>query len=234
VRQFHKKEGAWRLWAPARIQAFYSPPPKIRADLFGRIELAIGRLGAGKTTWAAMRARQLCFGTGADSSLDELGRLVWTPNGGDRRLVTTGENWPAPWESVDSWEKLFQVEDAVVVMDEVHLLAPSSRGLLDPATEKKFVRWLSLCRKKHVCTVGTTQAWTRVATHYRQLVGTVWLCDPVKPGRLHRATAHDVPDEGGQEAWSPQWFDPADADIPTNAAVWIPMDLEAPPRRQHG
>jgi hypothetical protein len=220
--QFKIKDSNWRLFAPARLQMLATPPPRIRKDVFGRVELCIGRLGAGKTTWASLRAARLARGTGHDRVILENGSSEWTPNGQHRQLITTGENWPEPWRSVASWEGMFSIENAVVVLDEVHLLAPSSRGLLDPETEKRFIRWLSLCRKNHVCTIGTTQAWTRVATHYRQLVGNVWLCDPVKPGVLHRATAHYPPDEGGREAWSAQWFDPASANISTNSAVWVP------------
>jgi hypothetical protein len=233
-KQFHIKDTNWRLFAPSRLQALATPPGMIRRDVFGRVELCIGRLGAGKTTWGSLRAKRLAKKTGAVATVDELGRIDWEADGSNRRLVTTGEAWPDPWESVASWEELFEVTNAVVLLDEVHLLAPSTRGLLDASTEKLFVRWLSLCRKRHVCTIGTTQAWTRVATHYRQLVGQVWICTPVNPGKLHRATAHDIPEEGGAEAWAPQWFNPASAEIPTNSAVWVPgadEELAAAPKR---
>jgi hypothetical protein len=238
MRLFRVTDNPFRLWAPPWLQAAATPPLQVRSDIWGRVELVIGRLGAGKTTWASLRAKHLakgsgCFVPGKPAEVDHPGYPYgWAyPEGTgpedrhDRALATTGQGWPEPWVTVSSWSDLFSLRDCVVVVDEIHLLAPSTKGLLTPDVERRFISWLSKCRKRGVCVLGTTQAWTRVATHYRQLVGTVWLCEPVKPGRLHRATAHYPPDEGGTEAWSPQWFRPARAQIPTNASVWVPYDL---------
>lgn len=234
MRLFKVKDTPFRLWAPPSLQAAATPPLQIRSDIWGRCELVIGRLGAGKTTWASLRAKRLAQRSGkfAPGMFDAYGRPEAYPEDTlpserhDRALATTGTGWPEPWISVGSWADLFALRDTVVVLDEVHLLAPSTRGLLGPDEERRLISWLSKCRKRGVCVIGTTQAWTRVATHYRQLVGTVWLCEPVRPGRLHQATAHYPPDEGGHEAWSPQWFRPALAEIPTNASVWVPYDVE--------
>lgn len=215
---------------PTRVQAAASPPLAVRREVYGRVELAIGRLGAGKTTWASLRAKRLAYETGAhrDPNDPQYDRPpgsyhgLWIGDGTHRRLVTTGQEWPAPWECVSSWDALFSVENAVVVLDEVHLIATSSRGLLSPDDEKRLLAWVSMLRKKHVCVIATTQAWTRVANQFRQLVGMCWVCSPKVPGRLHIANAHDLPEEGGKEIWSPQFFEPAAAGIPTNAGVWCP------------
>jgi hypothetical protein len=98
--------------------------------------------------------------------------------------------------------------------------------LLPKEVERRLVAFLSTCRKRKVDVLSSTQAWTRVAMHYRQLVGTVWLCKPVKAGKLHVATAHDVPEEGGEECFMRQWYNPASAAIPTNAGVWVPYAMD--------
>lgn len=208
-------QSPWRNWAPAWLQAAASPPLMVTDDVVGRVELVVGRLGAGKTTYGALRAKRLARDTG-------------------RELVTTGAGWPEPWRCVADWDTLESLRDCVVLIDEVHLIAPSSRGLLTPDVERRLIRWLSLCRKRRICVISTTQAWTRVATHYRQLVTTVWVCEPIKPGRLHRATAHESPDEGGREVWSPQYYKPSDASIPTEAEAWVPyvIDEQADGRAQ--
>lgn len=182
-----------------------SLPTPVNTALRGRVELSIGTLGAGKTTWSALRAVRLARATG-------------------RALATTGKDWPEPWNSVASFDDLEALSDSVLVFDEVHLLMPSSRGLLGKETERELVRFLSLCRKRGNCVIGTTQAWSRVATHYRQLVTTVWVCKPVVVGRLHSATPCDTPDAGGQQLLPRQWFAPAAARIPTRAEVWTGQD----------
>jgi hypothetical protein len=256
VRQFRYRRSAWRDWCPPRLQALASPPSMVQDDLVGRIELVIGRLGYGKTTWAATRARRLARAYGPVSQHDAEvhggnrckhlvrpgscvapGHLVPGPDenevyvpcpactdGGGRKLYTTGSGWPSPWIEVNSWESLFRVRHGVLLVDEIHGIAPSGRGVLSAEEERKLMAWLSLCRKRHVDVLATTQAWTRVSTHVRQLVGTVWLCEPIKKGKLHRATAHDIPEDGGAEVWAPQFFDPASARIPTNAVAWCAVD----------
>lgn len=193
------------LWGfvPPRIRAKWSFPAPINREVRGRIELVIGRLGAGKTTWAALRARHLATFTG-------------------RQLATTGIGWPRPWLSVSSFDELFALRDAVLVLDEVHLMLPSSRGMLEKDTERELLRFLSLARKRGLDVIGTTQAWTRVATHYRQLVTTAWVCRPHRRGVLHCATGFDPPEDGGIQCQPRQYFNPSAARIPTNAVVWVP------------
>lgn len=204
AKEFKPDMGAWARFAPPRLQAAMSMPTPMADDMRGRIELVIGRLGAGKTTWSALRARRLATSTG-------------------RELVTNGVEWPAPWRCVDSFEEMEGLRDCVFVWDELHLMLPSSRGLLTKDHERFLIRWLSLCRKRGICVVGTTQAWTRCATHYRQLVTTVWVADAVYRGQLHVARGFDPPEDGGRQAAAAQWFGPAAARIPTNASVWTGM-----------
>jgi Zonular occludens toxin (Zot) len=170
--------------------------------------MVIGRLGAGKTTWAALRCKHLASFTG-------------------RSLATTGQGWPAPWVCVSSFSDLFGLRDAVVMLDELHLLLPSSRGLLGKEEERELLVWLSLARKRGLDVVGTTQAYTRVATHYRQLLTTVWIAQPRVRGRLHSAVGYDPPEEGGQQSQPRQWYAPGAAKIPTNAVVWTPWALRS-------
>lgn len=207
ARVFHRTGGPWARYAPARLQAALSMPTPIASGMVGRVELCIGRLGAGKTTWAALRARRIAEG---------------------RTLATTGQGWPEPWVCVASFDELHALERAVLVLDEVHLLLPSTRGLLGRDEERGLLRFLSLVRKREVCVIGTTQAWTRVATHYRNLVTTVWVCEPITRGVLHRATPFEHPDDGGLQVFGPQYFGPAAARIPTNAAVWYGQPDERP------
>lgn len=202
-RDFKTERSALSALIPLRVSAMASFPSKVDARLTGRIELAVGTLGAGKTTWAAMRARRIAHASG-------------------RSLATTGIDWPLPWVCISSFEQLFELRDCVLVLEEVHLILSSSRGLLGKDVERSMVKFLSLCRKRGICVVSTTQAWTRVATHYRQLVTMVWLCKARRAGRLHSATGHCVPDEGGTEVLPAQYYRPSDAHIPTNASAWMP------------
>lgn len=212
-REFRLLDSSFGKFFPKGWQAACTWPSKVDEGLFGRMELCIGRLGTGKTTWGSLRARRLANATG-------------------RALYTTGQGWPEPWRPIASLADLSRIRDAVVVLDEIHLLMPSSKGLLGPEVERALIVWLSLCRKRRVDVVGTTQAWTRVATHYRQLVTTVWVCRAEQRGRLHRAFPCDRPDEGGEQFLPTQWFNPRHALIPTNASVWLPyavLDAEGEP-----
>lgn len=217
AREFTPHGGLWQRFAPAPVQAALSlPTPIARATMnedgsvepfVGRIELVMGRLGAGKTTWSALRATRLARAT-------------------DRELVTNGVGWPAPWRCITSFEEMNELRNVVFAWDELHLMLPSSKGLLGADVERFLIRWLSLCRKRGICVVGTTQAWTRCATHYRQLVTTVWLADFVQRGKLHMATPFDHPEDGGHQVFARQWFGPAAANIPTKAIVWRGFDLD--------
>jgi hypothetical protein len=204
-REFKPERGPWATYAPSAWQAGLCFPTPIALDMRGRVELVIGRLGAGKTTWAALRAQRLARAT-------------------DRQLYTTGQDWPRPWRSIDSFDALEEMRDGVLVWDELHLMLPSTKGLLSREHERRCVKVLSLLRKRGNDVIGTTQAWTRCATHYRQLVTTVWVAEPVNRGKLHRAIGFDPPEDGGRQAASPQWYGPAAAAIPTNATVWTGHD----------
>lgn len=201
AREFHPDVGPWTKWAPSGLQAAFSMPNPVATATRGRIELVIGRLGAGKTTWGALRATRLARAT-------------------DRQVATNGVGWEEPWHCVSSFDEMEELRDVVFVWDELHLMLPSSKGLLGRDHERFLIRWLSLCRKRGICVVGTTQAWTRCATHYRQLVTTVWVASPVKAGKLHCARAFDPPEDGGRQSMGNQWFGPAAARIPTHATVW--------------
>lgn len=206
-RELHPDPAGLSALLPARLLAAYSMPTPMAAGMFGRIELVIGRLGAGKTTWGSLRAQRLARGSG-------------------RSLATTGVGWPEPWQCVSSFDEMETLRGVVFVWDEVHLMLPSSRGLLGKDAEKFMIRWLSLCRKREICVIGTTQAWTRCATHYRQIVTTVWDAKPIHRGKLHKAVAFDHPDDGGRQTSPAQYFGPAAARIPTNASVWTGLDLD--------
>jgi hypothetical protein len=206
-RQFHPELGAWGTYGPSKWQAGLCFPTPVATDMRGRIELVIGRLGAGKTTWAALRAQRLARVT-------------------DRLLCTNGHDWPAPWNTIDSFEAMEDLRDVVFVWDEIHLMLPSSKGLLGRDEERFLIRWLSLCRKRGIDVIGTTQAWTRCATHYRQLVTTVWIADALTRGKLHRAIGFDPPEDGGRQAASPQFYGPAAAAIPTHASVWTGFEVD--------
>jgi len=205
--------GVWGLMPP-RMRAKWSFPAPLSHKVVGRVELVIGRLGTGKTTWSALRARhlsQVC-GIGADGSQRTQ----------PRQLATTGIGWPRPWLSVGSFEELFSLRNAVLVIDEVHLILPSTRGMLEKDDEKKLLKFLSMARKANVDVIGTTQALTRVATHYRQLVTTVWVCGVHKRGVLHVATGFDPVEDGGAQCQPRQYYRPSVAGIPTTATVWTP------------
>lgn len=177
-----------------------------RGRVFGRVELVEGTLGSGKTTWAALRARQLAEASG-------------------RSLATTGEGWPEPWQAIASLEDLDRVRGAVIVMDECHMWSPSARGMLPKEYEMELLRVLSMLRKRHCDWIGTTQALTRVSTHVRQQMNSYWKASPVIPGRLHRARWFTSPLDGGDPIGFAKTYRPARAAIPTDAGVFLPPQL---------
>lgn len=172
----------------------------------GRVELVVGRLGAGKTSWAGVRVRELAQATG-------------------RPVACTGIDWGDEWTSISNMEDLDALRDHVLLWDEIHLWAPSVRGALNKEHELALMRVLSLARKRGLCVVGTTQAYTRVATHVRQLVTSVWWPKPLVPGRLHRVRWETPPEDGGDPIGLAKTFRPARGRIPTNAEVWLPPSL---------
>lgn len=173
----------------------------------GRVELVVGRLGSGKTSWAGIRVRELALQT-------------------KRPIACTGIDWGDDWTSITSMEDLDALRDHVLLWDEVHLWAPSSRGSLGSKEhEMALLRVLSLARKRGLCVVGTTQAYTRVATHVRQLVTSVWTPRAVLPGRLHKVSWDTPPEDGSDAIGIDRWYRPARGRIPTTAEVWLPPSL---------
>jgi hypothetical protein len=174
----------------------------------GRVELVVGRLGYGKTTFAAERVAELAHKT-------------------DRRLATNGIGWGKKWTEVSDFDSLEDLRDAVLLFDEIHLWSPSVRGLMDSNYEKTMLRVFSLLRKRGICVVGTTQARTRVSTHVRQLVTSEWYPRPILPGLLHRAIQREAYDDGGGKLGLARWYSPrfSEVPIPTNAEVFLPPVL---------
>lgn len=177
-------------------------------QLRGRVELVVGRLGAGKTTWAAKRARELARGSG-------------------RTLATTGMGWGSEWVDVPDLDTLVQLRDAVLLMDEIHLWSPSVRGVVNKEYEMALLRTFSMLRKRGICVVGTTQAYTRVSTHVRQLVTSVWWPGMIIPGTLHRVQHTTPPEDGKDLIGGRRWFWPKESKIPTTAEVFLPPSIWA-------
>lgn len=238
-RLFVEKGGLFRRLAPVALQRAMTPP-LIDQDrrVFGYCELCIGKLGMGKTTWAVHRGLALAQRTGVDDRGMEYLRAGHSPppecyDGSDRFLVSSGE-WSRQimpdgttvgsdrFEVITGWGDLWRIWNAVVILDELHLIIPSQTGLIRPEDARQFVHWISLARKRNVDVVATSQAWTRVATTYRQLVTTVWKVNAVKKGKLHRAVPFENPMDGSDELWAPQFYDPRKVAIPTAAGAWAP------------
>jgi hypothetical protein len=177
-------------------------------DVRGRVELVIGRLGYGKTTFAAERCLELAEKTG-------------------RKIATNGVEWGPKWTEVSSFDALEDLRDAVLLFDEIHLWSPSVRGMMDPTYEKTMLRVFSLLRKRGICVVGTTQARTRVSTHVRQLVTSEWYPRPMIPGLVHRAVQKEAYDDGGGKLGLARWYSPKYSliPIPTRAEVFLPPML---------
>jgi len=202
--------GLWERVAPVGLRAWCSLPGPVQPKLEGRVELCIGKVGAGKTTWGAIRAARIARSTG-------------------RTLATTGVGWPEPWTTVASWEQLMDLRDAVLLADEIHMLANSQQGLLTGDKLRAVQQFFSLIRKNGVCVVGTSQGWMKPHKQVRELVTTVWLCRPHRIGTLHEARPFPSPtDEPGptKQEWPTQYFRPATARIPTRAVVWTGHALD--------
>lgn len=196
--------GPVERFVPAAMRAALTMPPRLAPGrVGGRVEVCIGGLGDGKTTWAVHRARHLARATG-------------------RQLATSGVDWPDEWVRIDSWKKLFELADTVVVLDELHTLMPRTSGWLTKTEAAGLAEWLTLVRKWRVDVIGTTVAWRRIDTLAQAVCTTAWDCSPVIAGRLHQARPFD-PDTGKQ-AWGSQFFRPAWAAIPSHAVAWTGRD----------
>lgn len=174
--------------------------------LRGRVELVVGRLGAGKTSWAGVRVR-------------ELGRASGRP------IATTGIGWGDEWTEVSSLEALDALRDHVLLWDEIHLWCPSVRGMANKVHQAQLLKVLSLARKRDLCIVGTTQAYTRVGTEVRHLCSSTWWPQALVPGYLHRVQWTTPPEDGRELIGARRWYLPRDGHIPTNAEVFLPPSM---------
>jgi len=205
VARFRDTAGFWPTYAPHKLQALYSLPTPVDTSMEGRVELCIGKLGFGKTTWAALRAQRLARATG-------------------RGLATNGVDWPSIFRPVHSWEAMEDLQDCIFVQDEIHLMMPQAAGMVSAKDAKRYMDTSSLWRHRGVDVIGTAQSWTRPSTQFRHLVTTVWVLRVSKRGVLHYATPYDNPDDGGMQVFSRQWFGPEAAMIPSKAPVWHGQD----------
>jgi len=184
-----------RLWRPMGVDELQR----------GRLEICVGRPGSGKTTFGVLRARQLAVETG-------------------RELLTNSLSPIDGFQFFGDWREFDRARDCVMLLDEVHLLAPSVvlPGAVTKADVLLFANFLTDVRKRGVCVVGTTQSWGRITTLLRDTATMVWPCEPLQRGRLHRAFPLDPPADGGQLVASPHLYNPAWAGIDTLAASWRP------------
>lgn len=187
---------------PGLIGSACSFPDRLDRTTEGRVEVIIGPLGSGKTTWAAIRAR----------------RLGWFFH---RELVTTGIGWPEPWRCVASWEELEALHDAVLVVDEAHSVFPGTQKVQSSEVMQRGIDLVAYFRKNSIEVICPTQSWTKVATHLRDIVTTVWVTKKLA-AFSHMAFPYDSEDDGGASQGHPIAFDPRNARIPTKAAAWRP------------
>lgn len=202
--RFRADVGPWDRFAPKKLQAAISIPSPVPFDVEGRIELVIGQPGAGKTTFGALRARHVA-------------RTLKAP------IHSTGFGWGEEWGEVHDWDRFCSIRDGVVLIDEAQFVFPSDRELWTPLMKGRAREWLAYVRKRGLFVIATTQSWMGVSSIMRAQCSLVWVPQPVISRQLHRVRPFTSPVLGRpRQVWSPQWFAPADASIPTRLSTWAP------------
>ena len=186
-----------------------SMPMRVMPERFGRCEIALGRPGEGKSTWAARRAVQLAKARGVE-------------------VVTTSDGPLTGWRQVTSMGQFLNLRNCVLHLDEVHYVSPGTTvaalGTKEQAAAVAY--FMTELRKFEVCVVATTQSWNRVSTVLRSVSTMVWGCKAFRTvggGQWLAASPHETPPDGGKRLGAIQWHRPDwTTEIDTNASAWFP------------
>ncbi len=125
----------------------------------GRVVGIVGVMGSGKT-YAAVRVAAQRMRDG----VDVCSNFTLDP----AELGGTGR-----WAPFTSWEDLEHIRDAVVIIDEAHLLAPSSHAMKFPMQAREA---LAFARKRGLDLYWISQNADRVNRTLRDLTTEMWQC----------------------------------------------------------
>lgn len=159
--------------------------------------LVYGRLGAGKTSYAVMRAvrearaYRLPMYSNAAVRDRATGEVVSPVVPGSITLSDWTDLEALPLDNIGR-------HPAVVLLDELHLWYPSATGLMPKERLQDAFELLSFARKRGWSIYATAQAPTRVHTGYRQLITELVRVKSFSEGFLHTAALMD-PDNPAKE-----------------------------------
>jgi hypothetical protein len=154
--------------------------------------LVYGKLGAGKTSYAVMRAVR-------DARRYRLPMYV---NAASRGADGAVDPVVPGATLLQSWEDLGKLElddigrhPAVILLDELHLWYPSATGLMPKDQLQDAFELLSYARKRGWSVYATSQAPKRVHTGFRQICTELVRVKAFSEGFLHTASLIDVDTE---------------------------------------
>jgi hypothetical protein len=139
----------------------------------GLVVGVVGRPGSGKTYFASKLALERV----------RAGAHVIT-----NFSMALPEGCPGRWSQWTSWEDVAMLQDAVVVLDEAHLLAPSVTGFTLPEVARW---WLSQVRRFGCDLYWVSQNEMRVSKSLRDLTNYIAVCNSFRGGKSFRVTTYE-------------------------------------------
>jgi len=175
---------------------------KRKSQPAGRVVGIVGKMGSGKSYLAVRLARdRLRAGVDVYSNF-----LIQPPAG-----------WKGNAHAFRGWDEFASIRDAVVIIDEAHLLAPSYAHARFPQTARTA---LAFARKYGLDVYWVSQNEDRVNRTLRDLTNDIAVCE--KRGRRFRVTwysAEDVRKKGEHMFRETHRFDPEIANLYDTAEI---------------
>lgn len=162
----------------------------------GQVTGIVGRMGSGKS-YMAVRMAERRMRTGSRVVTNFSMKLV-CPDGKHRRRHCPCK-LAEQWRQWHGWEDFIGLEDAVVIIDEAHLMAPS----LDPRCIPEVAKWkLSMARKYKLDLYWITQHEDRVTRTLRDLTNEIYVCSAWFGGLVFAAKGYEASQvrKGGRHA----------------------------------
>lgn len=143
------------------------------AHTAGRVIGFVGQMGTGKTYTAVSIAHRRL----------QAGANVWT----NFKLNLPAE-YADRWFQFRTWHDIIEAEDAVIIIDEAHLLAPSGRMDFPMAAKSK----LSQARSYGLDLYWISQHESRVNKQLRDLTNFIFKCEQTLGGKGFKAKAFEM------------------------------------------
>lgn len=133
----------------------------------------VGRPGSGKTYFAARTAYERL----------EAGARVVT-----NFSMTLPPEWEGRWQQWSGWDDVGRLQDCVVVLDEAHLIAPSTQGFALPDVARW---WLSQVRRFGCEMIWISQNEMRVSKTLRDLTNYIWVANSYRHGKSFKLRLYE-------------------------------------------